>query len=237
MPCLQGVLTGLFPGTQQPPITVHTSTGEIDEVLYTNVRSCQRLHTLMQDLHRELKGEPGCAAKLQWQCCAAVLGWLQWCNGCRVLQYRVAQLSCSSAAQPTSCRASLWPACLSRTEASRRGDDAHTEPLQERVRAALGLPADHQVHWVDLHDAMTTMLTHGKEVPPGGLCMVMIGPGFGRGLGRLRQACRGAHCMLSLVAAASGRAAGVWMVCISACRCLWEACRGVDCMHQWGCCC
>ena len=66
LPCLQGVLTGLFPGTQQPPITVHTSTGEIDEVLYTNVRSCQRLHTLMQDLHRELKGEPGCAAKLQW---------------------------------------------------------------------------------------------------------------------------------------------------------------------------
>jgi hypothetical protein len=83
-----------------------------------------------------------------------------------------------------SCSANLL-ACLpcfappSPAEASRRGDDAHTEPLQERVRAALGLPADHQVRWVDLHDAMTTMLTHGKEVPPGGLCIVLV---FGMGL-------------------------------------------------------
>lgn len=28
-------------------------------------------------------------------------------------------------------------------------------------------PAWRQVHWVDLHDALTTMLTHGKEVPTG----------------------------------------------------------------------
>ena len=38
-----------------------------------------------------------------------------------------------------------------------------------QVHAALGLPADHRVHWVDLHDAVTTALTHGKAVPAGGL--------------------------------------------------------------------
>lgn len=102
---LQGVLSGLFPGTAHP-ITVHT-TEEIDEVLYTNVKSCGRLHQLMQDLHRQQR------------------------------------------------------------EASELGADPAVEAVQQRVRAALGLPADHRVSFVELHDAMTSMQTHGKEVPPG----------------------------------------------------------------------
>lgn len=56
LPPLQGVLTGLFPGTTAP-IPVHT-TEEIDEILYTNVKSCKRLHTLMQHLNRQQKGAP-----------------------------------------------------------------------------------------------------------------------------------------------------------------------------------
>jgi hypothetical protein len=48
------VLTGLHPGTAAP-IPVHT-TEEIDEILYTNVKSCKRLHTLMQQLHRQQRG-------------------------------------------------------------------------------------------------------------------------------------------------------------------------------------
>lgn len=51
---------------------------------------------------------------------------------------------------------------------SPRHDAATADALQERVRAALGLPPDHTVHWVDLHDALTTMLTHGRgRVPEG----------------------------------------------------------------------
>lgn len=56
LPCLprQGVLSGLFPGTTVP-IPVHTAS-EIDEILYTNVRSCRKLHQLMQTLNREQRG-------------------------------------------------------------------------------------------------------------------------------------------------------------------------------------
>lgn len=100
---LQGVLSGLFPGTKDP-IVVHT-TEEIDEILYHNVTSCRKLHTLMKGLKQQLKEE------------------------------------------------------------MHREQAPHTEELQRRVQAALGLAPEHKVHWVDLHDALTTMLTHGKEVP------------------------------------------------------------------------
>lgn len=52
---MQGVLSGLFPGTRTP-IPVHT-TEEIDEILYTNVKSCRKLHSLLTDLQAQLKGE------------------------------------------------------------------------------------------------------------------------------------------------------------------------------------
>ncbi|PSC67963.1 Lysophosphatidic acid phosphatase type 6 [Micractinium conductrix] len=103
---LQGVLSGLFPGTKQP-IRVHT-TEEIDEILYSNIKSCRKLEQLMQQLHKQQK-----------------------------------------------------------EELRHKGHPQHTEELQQRVRAALGLPPDEKVHFVDLHDAMTTMLTHAKEIPPG----------------------------------------------------------------------
>jgi lysophosphatidic acid phosphatase type 6 len=41
------------------------------------------------------------------------------------------------------------------------------EQLQQTVQAALGLPATERIDFLDLHDAMTTMLTHGKPIPPG----------------------------------------------------------------------
>lgn len=53
-------------------------------------------------------------------------------------------------------------------EALERGADPHIEAVQQRVRAALGLPDDHRVSFVDLHDAMTSMQTHGKPIPEGG---------------------------------------------------------------------
>lgn len=62
----QGVLSGLFPGTRQP-IPVHT-TEEIDEILYTNVKSCRKLHTLLTDLQAQLKG---------WW----AGGWIGWVSG------------------------------------------------------------------------------------------------------------------------------------------------------------
>lgn len=100
---LQGVLSGLFPGTEDP-IVVHT-TEEIDEILYHNVTSCRKLHSLMKELKQQLKEE------------------------------------------------------------MHKEQPPHTEELQGQVQAALRLPPEHKVHWVDLHDAMTTMLTHGKEIP------------------------------------------------------------------------
>ncbi|KAL4424929.1 hypothetical protein ABPG77_009658 [Micractinium sp. CCAP 211/92] len=100
---LQGVLSGLFPGTKEP-IVVHT-TEEIDEILYHNVTSCGKLYSLMKGLKQQLKEE------------------------------------------------------------MQKEQPPHTEELQQRVQAALGLPPEHKIHWVDLHDAMTTMLTHGKDIP------------------------------------------------------------------------
>lgn len=51
-------------------------------------------------------------------------------------------------------------------------------PAATQVHAALGLPTDHKVHWVDLHDAVTTALTHGKTVPAGAelLCSPAVRP-------------------------------------------------------------
>lgn len=64
----------------------------------------------------------------------------------------------------------LWHAapCGSvRADAAEQGGDPGVEAVQQRVRSALGLPPDHRVSFVDLHDAMTSMQTHGKAIPEG----------------------------------------------------------------------
>lgn len=62
----------------------------------------------------------------------------------------------------------LMPGLPTAAEAAERATDPHIEAVQQRVRTALGLPADHRVSFVDLHDAMTSMQTHGKPIPEGG---------------------------------------------------------------------
>lgn len=51
---LAGVLTGLYPGTRDA-IDVVTAP-EMDEILYANVRNCQRLKALVNELHTIRKG-------------------------------------------------------------------------------------------------------------------------------------------------------------------------------------
>lgn len=185
-PAAQGVLSGLFPGTAHP-ITVHT-TEEIDEVLYTNVKSCGRLHQLMQDLHRQQRGE---GAARGWHAALGVqpsvprggeglvrrwllLAGVVW-SGAEMQHLGLSlpglldyALLCPPLAASRSIPARS-PACVpaAAAEASELGADPAVEAVQQRVRAALGLPADHRVSFVELHDAMTSMQTHGKEVPPG----------------------------------------------------------------------
>lgn len=99
---LAGVLTGLLPGAAHP-ITVHT-TEEMDEILFGNPASCQRLKTIVKTaVAAEEQPSPEVAA------------------------------------------------------------------AQEAVRTALGLPAGEPVRWLDLHDTLMTMQTHGKValVPEG----------------------------------------------------------------------
>ncbi len=57
--------------------------------------------------------------------------------------------------------------------------DPRVRDLEQRVQEAMALPADHRVHFTDLHDALTTLRFHGKPVPQvrpplhveGNLCM------------------------------------------------------------------
>ena len=43
--------------------------------------------------------------------------------------------------------------------------DAEVRDLEARARQAMGLPEDHRVHFTDLHDALTSMRFHGKQLP------------------------------------------------------------------------
>lgn len=43
--------------------------------------------------------------------------------------------------------------------------DAEVRDLEARARRAMGLPEDHRVHFTDLHDALTSMRFHGKQIP------------------------------------------------------------------------
>ncbi|MCJ1423049.1 Lysophosphatidic acid phosphatase type 6 [Sticta canariensis] len=100
---LQGMLTGLYPGSQaEVPIT--TASDE-DEILYSNVKSCERLGVLFKArtamLKEQLSRQPG------------------------------------------------------------------LEQLQQQVREAMSLPADHAVAFVELHDALTSLRFHGKAIAPG----------------------------------------------------------------------
>jgi len=99
---LQGVLTGLFPDIKKP-VTAHT-TEEMDEILYGNAASCNRLKDIIKN-----------AAFIEKE-------------------------------------AILPPETLA---------------LQKRVQEALGLPPNTAIKFLDLHDTMTTMLTHNKPIPEG----------------------------------------------------------------------
>lgn len=110
---LQGVLTGLFPDRPSKPITVRT-TEEMDEILFGNPESCQRLKQMLTAARKEIR---------------------------------------STAHRPS----------------------AEMKKLEERIRQALGSAAysasvtskESMIHFLDLHDAMTSMQTHGKEIPKG----------------------------------------------------------------------
>ena len=54
---LKGVLTGLYPGPTAPhtPITADTLEA-IDEMLYANLRACERLKGLIKGLSKEHQG-------------------------------------------------------------------------------------------------------------------------------------------------------------------------------------
>ena len=52
---LQGVLTGLYPQASEP-IPVATAS-DIDEIMFANVTSCERLADVMKQARYELRGE------------------------------------------------------------------------------------------------------------------------------------------------------------------------------------
>lgn len=92
--------------------------------------------------------------------------------------------------------APLFPFCVCPFAATSAGNYEDAPRAAAQVHAALDLPADHRVHWVDLHDAVTTALTHGKAIPPGALlhsatcaavfCMGMLLHATAHGLAGLR---------------------------------------------------
>ena len=41
------------------------------------------------------------------------------------------------------------------------------QQLQQQVREAMSLPQDHEVAFVELHDALTSLRFHGKAIPVG----------------------------------------------------------------------
>lgn len=43
--------------------------------------------------------------------------------------------------------------------------DARVRDLELRAKSALKLPEAERVHYTDLHDAMTSMRFHGKQIP------------------------------------------------------------------------
>lgn len=53
---LQGVLTGLFPH-ERDPIPVETAQ-DVDEILFANVGSCERLQQLLMRARQQVKGKP-----------------------------------------------------------------------------------------------------------------------------------------------------------------------------------
>ena len=157
----------------------------------TNIRSCERLKLLMEGLHSSLKGEeapplpppsalPHCSPSARGSSDAVAA------DGFSVTPPHTPTPSPHS----------------STAEADRHGDDPQLEDLQRRVRAALGSapPAAaaaasaaaaegeqqqkqqgqqqqqeelQPVAFVDLHDALTSMIAHGKAdlIPPGTQCM------------------------------------------------------------------
>ncbi|KAG7667940.1 hypothetical protein Ndes2526B_g01646 [Nannochloris sp. 'desiccata'] len=99
---LQGVLTGLFPDTKKPILA--RTTEEMDEILFGNAASCNRLKDIIKN-----------TASVE--------------------------------------KEAILP------------DEILT--LQIRVQEALGLPPTAAIKFLDLHDTMTTMLTHNKPIPEG----------------------------------------------------------------------
>lgn len=43
--------------------------------------------------------------------------------------------------------------------------DAKVQDLEKRAQEAMQLPADHRIQFTDLHDALTSMRFHGKQIP------------------------------------------------------------------------
>ncbi len=43
--------------------------------------------------------------------------------------------------------------------------DARVQDLEKRAKEAMQLPEEHGVHYTDLHDALTSMRFHGKQIP------------------------------------------------------------------------
>ncbi len=64
-------------------------------------------------------------------------------------------LICESCSGSERC---VWQADSAKT-------DAGVQQLEARAKAAMQLPKDHRVQFTDLHDSMTSMRFHGKQIP------------------------------------------------------------------------
>ena len=53
--------------------------------------------------------------------------------------------------------------CVWHTDSAKT--DAGVQQLEARAKAAMQLPKDHRVQFTDLHDSMTSMRFHGKQIP------------------------------------------------------------------------
>ncbi|DBB06874.1 TPA: hypothetical protein ACH3X3_009533 [Trebouxia sp. C0006] len=100
---LQGVLTGLYPEAAQP-IPVATAS-DMDEIMFANVLSCERLADVMKRARYELRES--------------------------------------------------------------REKDEHAKQLQQKVKDVLGDKSDDSIAFLDLHDAMTVIKSHNKQLPEG----------------------------------------------------------------------
>lgn len=68
---LQGVLTGLFPN-EQNPIPVETAQ-DVDEILFANVGSCERLQQLLMRARLQVKGKLLTMARADTPCRQSIL--------------------------------------------------------------------------------------------------------------------------------------------------------------------